>query len=471
MVRWWFGGRGREYDRGPRRRQRARRYNAPMNPRAGALGLQPGAPLWGALRCPPSKSIAQRALLAAAFARGRSRIALLPDGQDVQSALGVLTRLGCSPRRSADGALELDGRSPPLRRDSPPAALDVGESGTTARLLSAALALGGGPPVRVEAQGSLLKRSSPPLFEALRDAGAGVVGDGWPAEIVPCEAPSHVTLEHPVSSQEVSALLLALAAWEGERELMVRGPIPSQPYVEITASVLRSFGASVTKVDRHGWIGFAVQGPLVAPPDSFQVERDASLAAVGLAAACISDGKVSVPGVGAGSVQGDVRIVAHLREFGCTTEASLSMLVARGSPLQGASLDLEGEPDLAPVLAIVAASAAQRAPRDRAWTELRGLGTLPGKESSRIEVLARGLAACGFGVEARRDRLRVGPPSSSKADPVLLDPSGDHRMAFAFALLGLVRSGVLVSDPDCVAKSWPSFWDDVRTLGAQVAQG
>jgi len=442
-----------------------------MIPRAGALGLQPGAPLWGALRCPPSKSIAQRALLAAAFARGRSRIGPLPDGQDVQSALAVLTRLGCSPRRSADGSLEVDGQSLPLRRESPPSSLDVGESGTSARLLSAALALGGGPPVRIEARGSLLNRASPPLFEALRAAGAGVAGDGWPADIEPCSAPLHLTLEHPVSSQEVSALLLALAAWEGTRELMVRGPIPSQPYVEITASVLRSFGASVARQDRHGWIGFAVEGPLVAPPDLFQVERDASLAAVGLAAACLSDGKVSVPGVGAGSVQGDVRIVAHLRAFGCTTEASLSELLARGSPRHGAALDLEGEPDLAPVLAIVAASAAQRAAPDRAWTELRGLGTLPGKESSRIEVLARGLAACGFAVEGRRDRLRIGPPSSSTTERVVLDPSGDHRMAFAFALLGLIRPGVLVSDPDCVAKSWPTFWEDCAKLGATVARG
>src|SRR5688500_1474188 len=177
---------------------------------AGALGLQPGAPLWGALRCPPSKSIAQRALFAAAFARGRSRIGPLPDGQDVHSALGVLARLGCSPRSSADGSLEVDGQSPPLRRESPLDALDVGESGTSARLLSAALALSGGPPVRVEARGSLLKRASPPLFEALRAAGARVAGDGWPADIEPCSAPLHMTLEHPVSSQEVSALLLAL---------------------------------------------------------------------------------------------------------------------------------------------------------------------------------------------------------------------------------------------------------------------
>jgi 3-phosphoshikimate 1-carboxyvinyltransferase len=438
---------------------------------SGALGLQPGVPLWGALRCPPSKSIAQRALLAAAFARGRSRIAPLPDGEDVRAALEVLARLGCSPRRAAEGSMEIDGQPPPLRRAAPVGSLDVGESGTAARLLSAALAFSGGPPVRVEARGSLLKRSSPPLFEALRSAGARVAGDGWPAEIEPCSAPGQATLEHPVSSQEVSALLLALAAWEHDRTLMVRGPIPSQPYVEITASVLRSFGAKVESEEQHGWIGFFVRGPLVAPPAVVQVERDASLAAVGLAAGCLSDGKVSVAGVGAGSVQGDVRIVGHLRAFGCATEASMNELQARGLPQHGASLDLEGEPDLAPVLAIVAASAALRSPSDRAWTELRGLGTLPGKESSRIEVLARGLGACGFAVESRRDRLRIGPPRSSSAEPVDLDPSGDHRMAFAFALLGLVRPGVLVRDPVCVAKSWPTFWDDLASLGAQVARG
>jgi 3-phosphoshikimate 1-carboxyvinyltransferase len=442
-----------------------------MNPRAGALGLQPGAPLRGALSCPPSKSIAQRALLAAAFARGTSRIAPLPDGEDVRAALEVLARLECAPRRFEDG-VELDGHPPPRARPIPAAVLEVGESGTLARLLTAAIAFSGnGPVLRINARGSLLRRSSPRLFEALRSKGVRLSGEGWPVEVKPCAAPEFVRLENPISSQEVSALLIALAAQGGLRGLTVMGPIPSRPYVDITASVLRAFGARLKFSGGEGLMVCVVAGPLTAPEGAFLVERDASLAAVGLAAGCLSGGKVAATGLGARSVQGDVRIVKHLRAFGCMAEAGTSELRAGGLPQQGAWIHLQNEPDLAPVLAIVAAAAAQRAAPERAWSELRGLGTLPGKESSRIEVLARGLAACGFATEAARDHLRIGPPSSASSQPVVLDPAGDHRMAFAFALLGLIRPGVLVSDPQCVAKSWPTFWEDLAKLGANVARG
>jgi len=134
-------------------------------------------------------------------------------------------------------------------------------------------------------------------------------------------------------------------------------------------------------------------------------------------------------------------------------------------------VDLTGEPDLAPVLAPVAAAASLRAPQERAWSELLGLGTLPGKESSRIDVLANGLQACGFQVESGPDRLRIGPPRGRTGAARTLDPHGDHRMAFAFALLGLVRPGVLVADPACVAKSWPGFWTALRSLGAELRRG
>jgi 3-phosphoshikimate 1-carboxyvinyltransferase len=128
-------------------------------------------------------------------------------------------------------------------------------------------------------------------------------------------------------------------------------------------------------------------------------------------------------------------------------------------------LDLAGEPDLAPVLAAVAAGAARR---HGASSVLSGLGTLPGKESDRLGGLAAALARLGFAVEAGSDALAIAP-GSRPAGPHLLDPRGDHRMAFAFALLGLVVPGVLVRDPGCVAKSWTGFWRDLERLGARLS--
>jgi 3-phosphoshikimate 1-carboxyvinyltransferase len=102
---------------------------------------------------------------------------------------------------------------------------------------------------------------------------------------------------------------------------------------------------------------------------------------------------------------------------------------------------------------------------------LTGLATLPGKESDRLCVLEEGLARCGLRAEAGSDRLAIAPdPSARIPETIPLDPRGDHRMAFAFALLGLLRPGVLVRDPGCVAKSWPSFWDDLERLGARLVR-
>jgi 3-phosphoshikimate 1-carboxyvinyltransferase len=220
---------------------------------------------------------------------------------------------------------------------------------------------------------------------------------------------------------------------------------------------------------------FTVRGPLRAPHAPIAIEPDASSAAVALAAACLSDGELLVPGLHASSRQGDVRAVDYLARFGCRTRSDREGLHAAGLPSRGAELDLAGEPDLAPVMAAVAACVAWRVAHGEiaglGVSRITGLGTLPGKESSRIEVLGEGLQAIGLEVEADSHSLSIAPGARCAAEErgeILLDPHGDHRMAFAFALLGLLRAGVRVRDPECVAKSWPRFWSDLEKLGARV---
>ncbi len=211
---------------------------------------------------------------------------------------------------------------------------------------------------------------------------------------------------------------------------------------------------------------FELRGGLRAPEDPLLVEPDASSAAVVLAAGCLSGGSVEVRGLGSASSQGDVRVVEHLSRFGCRAEALHDRLRAQGLPQREASLDLSGEPDLAPVLAAVAAAHAWRG---GAGSLLTGLATLQHKESPRIEVLAHGFETAGIACESGTDYLRVGPRQAGDVRDVLLDPRGDHRMAFAFALLGLARPGVRVKDARCVDKSWPGFWSELQRLGAEVA--
>lgn len=429
----------------------------------GLRGLRPGPPLEGVLRAPGSKSLAQRALLAALFARGRSRLSGLPDGDDVRAARG-LTGAG-------DGAeVELQGRGAGALEG---AAFDVGEAGTLARLSLGALALAGRPGARFElrARGSLLRRGAPALRDALARAGVSFAGDGWPWRFAGVEPPPRLRLVRPESSQELSALLLGLAAHEGERTIEVEGLLPSRPYAEMTCGVLRRFGAQITVQDRPDGSRWTLRGPLHAPGEPLEIEPDASSAAVALAAGALSGGAVTAEGLARDSLQGDVRIAEHLAAFGCRAHFGAAGLEVCGAPTRPARIDLRGEPDLAPVLAVVAAAAAAGGRHADPWSELGGLATLEGKESPRLSLLAHGLCEAGWAVEAGADVLRIGARRADAGDgAVELDAHGDHRMAFAFALLGLLRPGVRVRAGASVSKSWPGFWEDLARLGARPAR-
>lgn len=434
-------------------------------------GLARGDAFEGEFRGPPSKSIAQRAILAAGLARGTTSIRGLGprarESSDVAAALGVAAARGARLRFERGGLLELRG-APPSESGPASPELEVGEAGTLARLClaTAALAAPTGTRSLLRASGSLLRRSSPALVAALEAAGVELEGEPWPRTVAARQPPEELTLAGPGSSQEVSALLLALCAHAEPRRLVVVGAIPSRPYVELTRRVLAAFGARIEERRGEGRTTFHVIGPLVAPERELTVDPDASAAAVALAAACLAGGSVRVAGLGPGSSQGDVRIVEHLAAFGCQSSSGEDFLSASGAPLHPADLDLSDQPDLAPVLAVVAAASTAGG----GSCTLSGLATLPGKESSRIDVLAGGLGRAGWEASAGRDSLVVGPRRGTPAGALVLDPSGDHRMAFAFALLGLLRPETYVSDPGCVAKSWPGFWHDMETTGFQVVR-
>jgi 3-phosphoshikimate 1-carboxyvinyltransferase len=452
-----------------------------------ALGLAATAPVRGRLAVPGSKSLAQRTLVCAGLCGGTTRIVGLSTGEDVRAALELVEACGARVERASamPAAVAIAGVPPgPHRGWTPRDALDVGESGTLARLATAALALCGraGRAYEIRARGSLQKRSSRALFAAL--ARAGVVFESadavepverWPVRVRPIGPPSELEIVAPRSSQEVSALLVALAAYPDEIALRVRGEIPSRPYLEMTLHVLREFGVATVHSRANGGETFAVRGPLRAPDIPLEIEPDASSAAVALAAACLTNGELVIPRLGRRSCQGDVRIIDHLARLGCRTSYDDDGLRAAGLPWRGADIDLAGEPDLAPVLAAIGACVARRVQigttEDAGVTRLTGLDTLPGKESSRIAVLGEGLQAIGLEVDVTDRALAIAPGARSAADEqgaIVLDPRGDHRMAFAFALLGLVRPGVFVSDAQCVAKSWPRFWRDLEQLGVRV---
>lgn len=446
------------------------------DPRPSVLGLAPTSRVHGAVRLPASKSIAQRTLVCAALASGVTRISALGGGEDSAAALALIEQAGARVERLAPKAVAIHGRPPgPHRGWTATRALDAGESGTLARLATAALGFcaTSSRALELHVRGTLAKRKSPALFDALRTSGVrfealdGATPGGWPVRMHPIGPPSSVTIVDPSSSQEVSALLVALAAYPDATRLEVSGAIPSRPYLDMTIASLATFGARIERhASAHGE-AFDVRGPLTAPITPIAIEPDASAAAVALAAACLSGGTVRIAGLSKSSLQGDVRIVEHLRAFGCDARFEDDALVGEGRVTRAADVDLEREPDLAPVVAMLAARAALEG---FGASRLQGLHTLPGKESSRIDVLATGVRAVGLAATATQDALTIAPGAVVRAPNAALDPHGDHRMAFAFALLGLCVEGVRVRDPQCVAKSWPEFWTDLERAGGVLVR-
>ena len=407
----------------------------------------------GLVALPLSKSLALRGLLAASSLRRSIR--LVSASASAWELLGDDLLAGISCAKSLGSEVFISGDCLELKPLAAPTGgvLAVGESGFVGRVAPTCAALSRAGDWAVEATGTLPGRGSPALWAAL--AGAGVAlrrKPTWVSEVSAASGVAQVEIHDPCSSQEVSALLIALAS-AGGGSLLVHGEVPSRPYLEMTLEVLEAFGVNVS------WSGMScVVGPSsTAPSEPLLVEVDASAAAVALAAGCLANVQVEVPAPGVDSLQGDWRIVEHLRAFGCRVELRRGRLISCGPPLNSANLDLSAEPDLAPVLAVVAAAASMVGSGP---SLLSGLGTLDGKESPRGRVLASGLSEAGFACVWSGDSLQISGQPSSLA-PLLLDSFDDHRMAFAFALLGVILPNVSVSKGACIAKSWPGFWSSM----------
>jgi len=405
-----------------------------------------------AFRAPPSKSVTHRALVAAALARGRSAVRNPLDADDTRVTREGLSALGV-PVTDESGTWVVEGRDGLVAGGG---RLDLRESGTSARLLLALSALGEAPSV-LDGDPRLRERPIADLAEALERLGARVV-PGDRSGKLPLEAggvpPSGGRVEVPgdATSQYASALLLVGSRLPHGLDLTMRLPAVSLPYVRITERVLADFGVRVRN-DGLRW--------LVAPTRyrgrEYVVEGDWSSASYLLAAAAVTGGRVTVDGVSASSAQADARLPAILRRTGCVVDVGRDRVEVRGGARwTGFDLDMNEAPDLVPTLAALAAFA-------DGPCVIRGVGHLRHKESDRLETIASNLNAVGRPASVVGDRLEIGAPAG-RLHGARIATASDHRIAMAFAVVGLRVEGVEIDDPGCVAKSHPGFWDQFEVL-------
>ncbi len=443
------------------------------------LDIPPLLRATGTVHLPGSKSISNRVLLLAALSRGRTRIHDLLASDDTAVMLAALKQLGCSVDQQPDGIVVLEGLGSRALHSGEK--LFLGNAGTAMRPLVAALALMGGE-FELSGVARMHERPIGDLIDALRQLGClidylGV--EGFPPLRL---STGQLKLDRPiqvrgdVSSQFLTALLMALPLVAREAiHIEVVGELISRPYIEITLKLLHRFGIDVR---RDGWQRFTVPaGSQYRSPGDIHVEGDASSASYFIALGAIAAGAggkngINLQGVGADSMQGDIRFIEAAELMGAQiVSTSNSLQVTRGEagkgwPLKPIDLDCNHIPDAAMTLAVMALYA-------EGTTTLRNIASWRVKETDRIAAMACELRKLGATVEEGADFIRVTPPPSpSHWKAASIHTYDDHRMAMCFSLAAFNPAGlpVRIEDPKCVAKTFPDYFEALFSL-AQAAPG
>jgi 3-phosphoshikimate 1-carboxyvinyltransferase len=421
-------------------------------------------PVDATVSVPGSKSLTNRALVCAALAAGTSTVdgALVAD--DTRAMTDALALLGATIEVDPDtGRLAVTGTGGRLRPG--PLVLDVRLSGTASRFLLPVVALGDGP-YTIDGRPPLRARPMGPVLAGIEALGARVEHRGEPGHLPVTVvaagglAGGEVTVAGDTSSQFLSALLLAAPCTRDGLRVTVAGPLVSRPFVDLTLGVVAAFGAEVG--EGPGPVFEVAPGGYRAA--AYRVEPDASAASYLLAAAAVAGGRVTVEGLGAGSPQGDARFADLLAAMGARVERTATSTTVTGDGrLRGlGTVDMADMPDMAQTLAAVAVFA-------DAPTRVTGVELIRWHETDRIAAVVAELRRAGVEADESRDGFTVHPGTPR---PARIRTYDDHRMAMSFALLGLRAPGIEITDPGCVAKTFPGFWaalDGLRGGGTPAA--
>jgi len=421
------------------------------------LPIQPSGPVEGSIRPPGSKSITNRALVCSALAQGESVLEGTLASEDTEVMIDSLRRLGIPVRVEEEGRRLLvqgqGGRIPASEAE-----LYTANSGTTMRFLTALVCLGRGV-YRLDGVPRMRERPIQDLLDALGQLGAEARSEqnnGCPPVLVHAQGlrGGRAEVAGNISSQFLSALLMAAPCAQQEVEILVRGDLVSRPYVDMTVAVMRRFGARVEELQPGR---FLVQ-PLGYQAATYPIEPDASAASYFFGAAAITGGRVTVEGLGKNSLQGDVAFCECLRQMGCQVEYGMDRITVSGRVQRGIDVDMNAISDTVPTLAAVALVA-------EGPTRIRGVAHMRHKETDRIAALAIELRKLGAGVQELPDGLVIQPGPLHGAE---IETYNDHRMAMSMALVGLVVPGVVIRNPACTVKTYPGFFDDLAKITRKI---
>lgn len=426
----------------------------------------------GSIVLPGSKSISNRALLLAALSSGTTTLKNLLDADDTQVMRQALRHLGLSVSDQADNVCVVEGcggKFPIQNAD-----LFMGNAGTAIRPLTAALAMQGGN-YRLSGVPRMHERPIRDLVDGLRQVGAKIdyeLQEGYPPiKIIAADITIKdiVKVRGDVSSQFLTSLLMALPLVAKEPvKIEVIGELISRPYIDITIKLMARFGVKVACPDTQSFvIPVKTADAAYQSPGVLLVEGDASSASYFLALGAIGGGPVRVLGVGSESIQGDVAFADALALMGAKISSGEDWIEVAGvqnanGKLNGITIDCTEIPDAAMTLALAALFA-------EGPTRLNNIASWRVKETDRIAAMAKELKKVGAMVEEGADYIVVQAPSTIsdwKSPAKGIDTYDDHRMAMCFSLAAFGPNALLINDPNCVAKTFPTYFAEFAKIAS-----
>lgn len=431
---------------------------------ATAITLNPISYIEGEVRLPGSKSLSNRALLLSALAKGKTTLTNLLDSDDVRHMLNALKELGVTYQLSEDKSVcEIEGLGRAFEWQSG-LALFLGNAGTAMRPLTAELCLStphkeGKNEIVLTGEPRMKERPIQHLVDALCQAGAEIQyleQEGYPPIAIRNTGlkGGRIQIDGSVSSQFLTALLMAAPMAEADTEIEIIGELVSKPYIDITLKMMQTFGV---EVENQAYQRFLVKGhQQYQSPHRFLVEGDASSASYFLAAAAIK-GKVKVTGVGKNSIQGDRLFADVLEKMGAHITWGDDFIQVEKGNLKGIDMDMNHIPDAAMTIATTALFA-------EGETVIRNIYNWRVKETDRLTAMATELRKVGAEVEEGEDFIRIQPLNLAQFQHAEIETYNDHRMAMCFALIALSKTSVTILDPSCTAKTFPTFFDTFLRL-------
>ena len=415
-------------------------------------------PVCFTVAAPASKSNTHRALIIAALADGESEIIGQLDADDTRMTARALMQMGIRLDWCRDN-IRVHGQGG--RLFEPKEEVNIQDSGTSMRLLTAVSLLADGPVILTGSK-RMKERPLGPLVDTLNKAGGRITypeKPGYPPVRIDGRfSGGKVCIDGGISSQFISSLLIAAPYAVNDLQVLLTGDPVSLPYILMTADCMQAFGAEVIVMKgEHGEPAFLVSSRRKYRPGTYVIEGDYSSSSYWFALAAICGGTATVTGLNPGSAQGDRRLLQILEEMGCSItsgEDSVTLTRDLSSPLKGITVDMSDCPDIVQTVCMIAAASAGP-------TRIFGIHHLRMKESDRIAAIACGLTSLGGVVETEEDAITIRPAPLHGG---IIHPENDHRTAMSFAVLGCLTGDVTILDAGCVTKSYPGFWEELKRI-------